>query len=536
MNKLVFSHALSRDAWRIAAKELRVWMVTGDLFPICSNRVFAACSATIVLSFMLMSPQVARSATITLSPGADIQSAVEANPDSTSFVLTPGLYRMQSVVPKQGDSFVGQTGATMDGARILGNWTQAAINGVPYWTTAGGIPLSARCHAKGGACCLNDWQDCVSPQDLYVDNVEYGHANSFANMQTGRWYYDLSGTDGGTRNNVYLLDNPIGQTVELEAEVRAFTGTASNVTITNLIIEKYACPIASGAIQIQGPYWLVQGNEVRFNHSTGISAVRGGDHVQVLQNYVHHMGEAGVGGPANYGLWDSNTITYNNTNDVVPGWFAGGSKWVGHNIMISNNIVHDNKGPGLWSDVHARYDTYDNNTVYNNTEGIRYEVSEYGTITNNTIYGNGPAGSGFGQIDSVASHDVTVSGNTITVGITNPYGNGSGGIGVGNSGRRDGFTATHIHVTNNTVTFSSPADTADAVGLSDYANQSEIFTSDDNYFDYNTYYVPAQNNENWHWSESPTGQGPNGVTWNTWRAKGEDLHGHMTLRVSAPAP
>src|SRR5208282_3052610 len=120
-----------------------------------------------------------------------------------------------------------------------------------------------------------------------------------------------------------------------------------------------------------------------------------------------------------------------------PDFEAGGTKFTGSHIIISNNIVHDNQGVGLWTDVHGDYMTYDHNTSYNNYAGIRYEVSEHGTITNNTVYGNG--GSGEDQITYLGSDYGVISGNVVSVGIKGPYTSGRmpGGIAVDNTARSD---------------------------------------------------------------------------------------------------
>jgi hypothetical protein len=55
--------------------------------------------------------------TITLSPGANIQAAVTAAPAGTVFVLLAGVYRMQTIVPKDGDTFTGQ--GSIDRARFV---------------------------------------------------------------------------------------------------------------------------------------------------------------------------------------------------------------------------------------------------------------------------------------------------------------------------------------------------------------------------------------------------------------------------------
>lgn len=52
---------------------------------------------------------------ITLSPGQDIQAAVDANAAGTQFYLKAGTYHGQHIVPKSGDIFTGEAGAILDG-------------------------------------------------------------------------------------------------------------------------------------------------------------------------------------------------------------------------------------------------------------------------------------------------------------------------------------------------------------------------------------------------------------------------------------
>src|SRR5205823_5429175 len=176
---------------------------------------------------------VAGATTVTLSPGANIQSAVNNSPPGTSFVLRPGIYRGSSATSlKDGDSFIGQPGANMNGAKLLKNWTTVSIGGITYWTTAGGTPLSTpRCPSISGVCCQSKNPGCAYVQDLYVNNVDYRHLTSLAKVVRGTWYYAYASGGGTTLHNVYmsLNDSPNSHTVELGVRNNAFAGTASNI-------------------------------------------------------------------------------------------------------------------------------------------------------------------------------------------------------------------------------------------------------------------------------------------------------------------
>lgn len=516
--------------------------------------IYSVFLAVAVISGVAGTPANAAT-TVTLTPANDLQTAVNANPAGTTFILSPGTYRAMSVTyPKNNDTFMALTPRTviLDGTNILSGWTQVTIGGTTYWTTAGGAPLEGDFCGSSGSCCMNGWSDCTRVQNLYFDNQDYGHASSLANLKTGRWYYDYSGNDGGVRNNIYLLDNPGGHTVELSAQNYAFNALggnpASNVTIKNLIIEKYGTPIERGAVQVTGPNWVIDSNEIRLNHGEGL--VAHANNTTVTHNYAHDNGELGIGGGGTDragnlftgDLFDSNKVVHNNIDNVTVGFEAGGMKSVMSNARFTNNIVHDNYGPGIWFDVHSDHITIDHNTSYNNTIGISYEISHTGTITNNTVYGNGWSGHGQDQIDCRSCDYTTISGNTVTVGVAGPWSQGMGGIEISN-GRTDGFTVTHNQVTNNTITIvpGSPS-YAEAGGLADYAlstkgaPQSGIFTDPTNYFDYNTYYAPSLSGSYWFWGENSSNQGPNKLDWSHWQTAGQDRHGSLVQKLASLPP
>ena len=61
--------------------------------------------------------------------GDDIQPNVSSNPEGTTFILmstdrqgNKGIHRMQPIIPKDGDSFIGQDGAVLSGATLIDDW------------------------------------------------------------------------------------------------------------------------------------------------------------------------------------------------------------------------------------------------------------------------------------------------------------------------------------------------------------------------------------------------------------------------------
>src|SRR6266511_634658 len=61
-------------------------------------------------------PQLSTSSTtVTILPGQSIQARVNSYPAGTQFLLKAGTYYKQRIVPKSGDTFVGEAGAILDG-------------------------------------------------------------------------------------------------------------------------------------------------------------------------------------------------------------------------------------------------------------------------------------------------------------------------------------------------------------------------------------------------------------------------------------
>jgi parallel beta-helix repeat protein len=222
---------------------------------------------------------------------------------------------------------------------------------------------------------------------------------------------------------VYLEDGPADHKIEMSAYRFAFgvpvepvgptLAAASDVTITNLVVEKYATSWQMGAIgnQRAGDRWTITDNEVRLNHAAGISF---GSYAVVANNHAHHNGETGIKGggrasssePVECEIWleaasvDNNEIDHNRIDAVGfnPGNEGGGTKFAcTRNLKVTNNYVHANSGMGLWTDINNDNTLYKNNTVENNTgAGIFHEISRSAFITENLVRNNGvyPLGSG----------------------------------------------------------------------------------------------------------------------------------------------
>jgi parallel beta-helix repeat protein len=168
----------------------------------------------------------------------------------------------------------------------------------------------------------------------------------------------------------------------------AFHGDSRDVTIEGLVIEHYANPPQRGAIDGGGVGWTVTGNEIRNNLGAGVVL---DSNFTIADNFIHHNEQIGVLARGSGGRLVDNEISFNNPNDRYdPAWEAGGTKFILTNdLYVSGNYVHDNHGPGLWTDHQNSGTLYEDNVVSDNYgPGIMHEVSYDAVIRDNQVTGN----------------------------------------------------------------------------------------------------------------------------------------------------
>jgi parallel beta-helix repeat protein len=250
--------------------------------------------------------------------------------------------------------------------------------------------------------------------------------------------------------------------------------------------------------------------------------VRIGPSMQLLRSNISYNGQMGVGGIGNDVLIESDTIAYNNTAHFSAGWEAGGTKFVQTNrLTVRGNFVHHNRGPGLWTDFENINTLYEGNRVEDNADvGIFHEISYAATIRNNVVARNGFSGYdwlyGAGILIS-ASPDVEIYGNTVSEnarGIAGIMQNrGSGAFGP--------FDLHNMYVHDNTVRMTVQAVDGNGVGnvtgIAQDVGDLSYFTSKNNRFVHNTYYLGSAGNY-FAWMN---GQ----MTESQWQEFGQDLTG-----------
>ena len=449
-------------------------------------------SKLIVLWFAVLAVAVGiscetnRDGIVTLEPGQDLQGIVASSPAGTRFHLSPGIYRLQTIYPRHRQEFIGQDGVILSGAMELETWQKED----GFWV-AEGLPPPLGSHGN----CKEGRELCAFPEDLFIDDQVYERVGSLGELGPRTWFYE----DG----RAYLADDPRGRLVELGVTPLAFGGTASDVVLRNLTVEKYASKAQRGAIDLRDARgWVLANVTARWNHGVALYV---GSATHVQGGSFSHNGQLGMGGGGEGATIDGAEIAFNNYAGFRQGWEAGGTKFSrAKALVVRNTCVHHNEGPGLWTDIDNIDVLYEGNTVFSNAnDGIKHEISYDAIIRNNVAADNGWEhyewlwGS---QILVQNSRNVEVYENTVEV--PSEFGNGISVVhqdrGDASDGKYGAWDAVNNNVHHNTIVYLNSRGQS---GVARDADEDWFWQTSDNKFDWNTYVVADEEIEHWEFDD-----------------------------------
>jgi parallel beta-helix repeat protein len=345
-----------------------------------------------------------------ITPGANVQAAIDAAPVNTTFCFAAGTYNVGSLAPKSGDVFDGgNRTAILDGQNTR---QQAFVSSTTSGVTIRGFVIKQ-----------------------YASPLQAAAIQSF-------------GTTNWTIENNQITHN---------AATAVATDTGARV-LNNLMDWNGQQGYAA-----HGQNLLYEGNEIAFNNANlAVDATweAGGgkawdtDGATFRNNNVHDNG--------GNGLWDDTNnirITYDG-NTVDNNWGGGIYHEIGYDATIVNNTVSRNgmpSAPGGGQNLGWLWDAgillrssgaltatspilIANNTVTNNYNGIALLESPEPNSCPNTANGEGRYGPCLLQ-------NILVRDNTVTMSI--------GGTGVVQDGTGNPFSQ-NIHFTNNHYHVANP--------------------------------------------------------------------------------
>jgi parallel beta-helix repeat protein len=512
------------------------------------------------LVFLLLS--LASWAQVILHPRDNVPKIVSSRPEGTTFIFTAGLYRLsEPIIPKNNDQFIGQTPcappkdacqAIINGATVIG--PLATFDGTNYQVTG---QRQQNPYGKDTTNCDRGWLACIRPEDLFFDSKPLRHLDS-ATLPTigpGEWWFDY------TNHIIYFHDDPSGHLVETSVAYMAIGGPANNVTIKYLTVEKFADLYPFGAIgQTQGANaltqeadWTVENCEIRLDHGFG---VRVGYRIRILNNYIHDIGQTGIGGgigwraaPAlqstNAGiLIQGNTITHNDYAHFDSQFGAGGIK-IGatSGVVVRGNIIQNNEGSGIHFDDDSGNVLVDGNVITDNSDsdGLVQEIGwGVSTFRNNVVAHNGAQlngkNAGF-QIAVRVSSGVEIYCNVLEI----SSGPGVHGWGIGAAKRGPSPYPPYQYrmakgnsVHHNTVIWDAGANGEVGFRFNDPENQPNFFANNTRP-DYNTYHMPNISAAHFVY-DNDNSRSNKMKPFRAYQASGADVHGTVDSNYASGWP
>lgn len=429
---------------------------------------------------------------------------MDAQGPGSHICFAPGVYRLAAPLePSEGQRLTAAGDVVLSGAQRVTAWRRHDAT----WQARGALPTDPFVH---GEC--REGAQCGYAETVFVDGEQLQRVASAADVRPGAFWADYAS------NEIVIGDDPGGKLVEVARAEAAVYGAARDVVVDGFVVEKFANAAQTGALHSDGGRWRIVNNEVRLNHGGGVHADGG----TVRRNRVHRNGQIGVIGTGHDLRVEGNDIHHNNTVGFSDGWEAGGTKFDNTDgLVLRGNYVHDNDGPGLWTDINNIRSTIEDNTVYDNaSHGIFHEISYSAVIRGNRVIDNGRGdplhGWGATGIRIAESRDVDVVGNEVS--------GDHNAIVVVQQDRDDSvaaygsFTAQNIDVHDNKITV--PED--GVVGMVDDTGSMASFGRDIRFFD-NVYRLPSLDADVFAW---------NGGLWDSAAWAGQFSHGRSSEFVA----
>lgn len=313
---------------------------------------------------------------LVVAGSGDLAAAVERAPPDTTIVVGSGVHRLEAALrPAAGVTLIGQPGAVLSGFRRVDDFERHEGR----WIATGVVPDRPRSTADG-IVCRRTSPACDEPVQVFIDGAWVPRAPDGVALGAGSVHIE--------GDALVLGGDPGNRSVEITSTPQAILPSGPDVTVQNLVIEGFAGSAQEGVITATAPGLVVRDCEVRHNSGVGVELASDG----LLEgSRIHGQGQMGVKGAGDDIRVIDNEIAGNNVTGFNDYWEAGGTKFVyTRRLVLRDNWVHDNDGPGLWTDIENDQTAFVGNRVERNgRSGILHEISYRAVIHDNVVRDNG---------------------------------------------------------------------------------------------------------------------------------------------------
>ena len=335
---------------------------------------------------------------VELKPSDNIQAKISSSPPGTTFLLRAGTYRRWSVIPRSGDSYIGERGARgerlaiLDGENVTQYAFQPGPNPYPIAVRIQGLIVQRyNPPAQFGAVLAGGHQDADGSNAWVVEDNEIrynatGGLRLAHNVKVLRNYIHHNGQIGisGVGINILVEGNEIAynnyqQTYQIgwAAGGAKFANTRGLVVRGNFVHHNHGNGLWN---DLNSTYTLLQSNRVEDNAAQGIFYEISYDAV-IRDNVVRRNGAASAG----QWLYGAGILVANSRNVQVYGNTVEGN--VNGIAGIQQNRGTGTYGPYLLQNLVVLSNTV---TMTRGATGVAQSIGDNSvfTIWNNRFQGN----------------------------------------------------------------------------------------------------------------------------------------------------
>ena len=307
------------------------------------------------------------------APGV-LQGLIDDTPRGGTLVVPAGLYRESVTISLP--IVIDGSAAEIRGSDAWDAWRETG-NGT--WRSSVPIP-----DLDTGGVCLEE--RCAWPEQVFLDGTALTQVADAPGP--GEFAVDA-------QRHVLLADEPAGHVIEVTTRPRWVEVEAPDVELRGFTMRHVASPAQSGGIQSRRGADRLTVREVVLEDAHGaLISFQDVDGAALLDSELRRGGQLAVhvGGDGTRRLTVArNRLLDSNTEGFDPAWEAGGLKAaLSSDLVLEDNVVTGNDGPGLWCDIDCRDVHYVGNRVSHNTgAGIFFDISDGAVIEDNIVWENG---------------------------------------------------------------------------------------------------------------------------------------------------
>jgi hypothetical protein len=332
----------------------------------------------------------------TIGKGASVAQTNNQSGIGTRVTINPGTYR-ESVSLNHNNkdtslpiTFEAATNGTVvvNGATVYSGWATYSANNSIY--TNGWLNQWGTC-AQLSSCPFQ--QDIMLRREMVaVNGTVLTQVLSLTQMVAGTFFVDQQGAQ------IYVWP-PSGTNMGTATVEAASTGTLvtiqqkSNIVIRGITFQYANSCRSDAAVQVLGTSSniLFDSDTFQWNNGQGLSISKPVTNFTVENSSSLHNGDAGIQeAQTKFGLWQSDTISYNNWRGAQAGYYAcntgGIHAWGVHDDTIDGLTLSFNQGYGVhWDTDNLNISSTGLNSTSNLMSGVFIEKDE-GPITFSNSY------------------------------------------------------------------------------------------------------------------------------------------------------